>query len=151
MQSFLTRHASEVKGTLSGFDRVRFRGTLRWLANLRGMGAWLCRAEVLLKDFKDYAMGLTERIKQATHELAESAGRPVIYLSSSSLRKEDYARRIAERDGVAEGLVCVLTAVEPCLTWALETGQDAGVWGGTSEDERRALKRRGARAGIRTA
>lgn len=33
-----------------------------------------------------------------------------------------------------------------CLQWALETGQDAGVWGGTSEDERRALKRRGARA-----
>ncbi len=37
--------------------------------------------------------------------------------------------------------------VEPCLTWALETGQDAGVWGGTSEDERRALKRRAVRAG----
>ena len=29
-----------------------------------------------------------------------------------------------------------------CLAWALETGQDAGVWGGMSEDERRALKRR---------
>ena len=29
-----------------------------------------------------------------------------------------------------------------CLTWALETGQEAGVWGGTSEDERRALRRR---------
>ncbi len=41
--------------------------------------------------------------------------------------------------------------VEPCLAWALETGQDAGVWGGTSEDERRALKRRGARARTRTA
>ena len=29
--------------------------------------------------------------------------------------------------------------------WAIETGQDAGVWGGLSEDERRALKRRTAR------
>src|SRR6476661_4617672 len=35
--------------------------------------------------------------------------------------------------------------VEPCLQWALESGQDAGVWGGLSEDERRALKRRTAR------
>ncbi len=43
------------------------------------------------------------------------------------------------------------SAVEPCLTWALETGQDAGVWGGTSEDERRALKRHSARAGAPTA
>lgn len=31
-----------------------------------------------------------------------------------------------------------------CLQWALETGQDGGVWGGMSEDERRALKRRRA-------
>ena len=33
------------------------------------------------------------------------------------------------------------TVVEDCLEWALETGQDAGVWGGTDEDERRMLKR----------
>jgi len=31
--------------------------------------------------------------------------------------------------------------VEDCLTCALETAQEAGVWGGTSEDERRALRR----------
>ena len=40
---------------------------------------------------------------------------------------------------------------EQCLAWALESGQDHGVWGGMSEDERRALKRRTARARLRTA
>jgi WhiB family redox-sensing transcriptional regulator len=30
---------------------------------------------------------------------------------------------------------------EACLKWAVETGQDTGVWGGLSEGERRALKR----------
>src|SRR3954454_11735398 len=40
---------------------------------------------------------------------------------------------------------------EQCLAWALESGQDAGVWGGLSEDERRALKRRTARTRARTA
>ncbi|TDW79495.1 transcription factor WhiB [Kribbella sp. VKM Ac-2566] len=30
--------------------------------------------------------------------------------------------------------------VDACLNWALRTGQDAGVWGGLSEIERRALK-----------
>ncbi|WP_248965739.1 WhiB family transcriptional regulator [Sphaerisporangium perillae] len=38
---------------------------------------------------------------------------------------------------------------DPCLKWAIESGQDAGVWGGLSEDERRALKRRTARARAR--
>jgi WhiB family redox-sensing transcriptional regulator len=36
--------------------------------------------------------------------------------------------------------------IEPCLTWAIEFGQDAGVWGGLTAEERRTLKRRTARA-----
>jgi len=36
--------------------------------------------------------------------------------------------------------------VDNCLNWAMESGQDAGVWGALSDDERRALKRRNARA-----
>lgn len=35
---------------------------------------------------------------------------------------------------------------ETCLRWAIDTGQDAGIWGGLAEDERRGLKRRTARA-----
>jgi WhiB family redox-sensing transcriptional regulator len=30
---------------------------------------------------------------------------------------------------------------EACLEFALSTNQDTGVWGGTSEDERRAIRR----------
>ncbi|ARF83378.1 WhiB family transcriptional regulator [Kitasatospora aureofaciens] len=41
--------------------------------------------------------------------------------------------------------------MEECLTWALTAGEDAGVWGGMSEDERRAMKRRAARNRARTA
>ena len=29
-----------------------------------------------------------------------------------------------------------------CLEYALETNQDSGIWGGTSEEERRTLRRR---------
>lgn len=36
--------------------------------------------------------------------------------------------------------------MEQCLRWALETGQQDGVWGGMSEDERRSMKRRANRA-----
>lgn len=32
-----------------------------------------------------------------------------------------------------------------CLTWALDHGDDYGVWGGMDPDERRALKQRQAR------
>ena len=42
----------------------------------------------------------------------------------------------------AKAVCCRCEVAETCLHWALEAGQDAGVWGGLSEDERRALKRR---------
>jgi len=32
--------------------------------------------------------------------------------------------------------------VEQCLAWAFGTGQDAGVWGGMTEQERQRMKRR---------
>lgn len=35
---------------------------------------------------------------------------------------------------------------EACLEWAMDTGQATGVWGGTSETERRSLKRRRSRS-----
>ena len=39
--------------------------------------------------------------------------------------------------------VCMRCGVrEECLEWSLELGADHGVWGGLSEDERRALQKR---------
>lgn len=38
--------------------------------------------------------------------------------------------------------------MEQCLQWALECGQDFGVWGGLSEGERRKVRRRAARSVI---
>lgn len=57
----------------------------------------------------------------------------------------------AEAQVEAAKAICTLCPVrEPCLQWALDTAQDAGVWGGLSEEERRAL-RRGQRRKIRIA
>ncbi|WP_432093991.1 WhiB family transcriptional regulator [Streptomyces sp. bgisy100] len=43
--------------------------------------------------------------------------------------------------------VCARCPVtDQCLEWALENNQDSGVWGGLEENERRALRRRNARA-----
>ena len=51
MNGFLQRHAGSVTGMLSGFDRVRFRGTVRLLANAGGVLALLSRTHrYLLSD-----------------------------------------------------------------------------------------------------
>ena len=51
----------------------------------------------------------------------------------------------------AKALCRLCPVLEQCRQWALDSGQDAGVWGGLSEDERRAMKRRAARNRYRQA
>jgi hypothetical protein len=119
MQSFIHRHGSQVIGVLSGFDRVRLRGTLRWLSNECGMFGFLQAVSVLLKDFTDYAKDITAQIRQRTETDAKNAGRPVLYLNSGNQSKEQVAREIAEKDHIRDGLICVLTCVEPCYHYTV--------------------------------
>ncbi|MEO5691310.1 MAG: WhiB family transcriptional regulator [Candidatus Saccharimonadales bacterium] len=50
--------------------------------------------------------------------------------------------QIEEAKAVCRG--CLV--IDICLKWSIDTGEEFGVWGGHSEDERRALKRRRNRA-----
>jgi hypothetical protein len=50
MTEFLRRHAASVTRAIHGFDRLRFRGTWRRIANAAGLGSFLHHCGVLLKD-----------------------------------------------------------------------------------------------------
>jgi hypothetical protein len=125
MQRFIQQHAGQISGVLSGFDRMRFRGTLRWLAYTQGMQWFLNSTGVLLKEFKTYVQGVTDQVRTATERLAKAAGRPLLYLDSSRISKEDTARQIAERDGIQQGLICVFSAVEPCFSYEVRRDPQA--------------------------
>jgi hypothetical protein len=123
MNSFVQRHASSVIGVLNGFDRLRIRGTLRCLSYTDGLGKYLSKLGVPLREFKGFMQTVTREVREATQRLAASLGRPLKFLSSSSVSKEATARQIAEQDRIHEGLVCVLGCVEPC--WSYDLGWDA--------------------------
>jgi hypothetical protein len=101
---------------LSGWDRLLFRGTLLSLSYPEGMGRFLGSHKVMYKDYGSWAMGLSERLKRHAEQMARRAGRELRYLASSAQRKEQVAREIMQRQGIREGLVCVLSCVEPCQT-----------------------------------
>jgi hypothetical protein len=120
MKEFLRRHAASVTGVLSGFDRLRFRGTWCLGSSVRGLGRFMGYMGVLLKDASLWMEGCTEQVKKASLAAADAQGRPVEYVNDPSARKEDIAWEIAERDGVRQGLVCVLTAVELCNSFDIQ-------------------------------
>ena len=44
---------------------------------------------------------------------------------TQAYRLRDRARKMAERDGITEGLVCVSATVEPCRTFSLRWREGA--------------------------
>lgn len=119
MKQFITQHQDDVMGVLNGLDRIRFRGTQRWLATVRGMMSFLWKVQVKLKEFKDYALDRTARLKQHVETLAQESGRPSAYLYSSQESKEDLAKQLAARDGIEQGLIGVWRCVEPAYSFAV--------------------------------
>jgi hypothetical protein len=114
---FITQHAQDVIGILSGFDRLRFMATLRPLFQPSLMMRYLSHAGVLLADFSAFASGWTERVRAAARQLAQRSGRPLTYLHGSCAHKEHLARELAHRDGLNAGLIGIWSVVEPCLTY----------------------------------
>ena len=121
MHSFVSRHQCEIQGTLSGFDRLRFVGSLLRLSYVEGLSAFLGATGVLLKGFGDYMLKLSQRIKQAGEQLAlETPSGCVHYLSSSSQSKEDFVRALpASTEPGPSGLIAVLSCVEPCRSYEI--------------------------------
>jgi hypothetical protein len=124
MNGFVQRHASSVIGVLSGFDRLLFRGTLRMLATAKGLMGYLWSTQTLLKDFGQWSEQLTAQAREGSEQAVRKAGRPIVYINDPSARKEDLARDIARRDGIDQGVVCMLTAVEPCWSYDIHRSRE---------------------------
>jgi hypothetical protein len=120
MERFLVRHKNRIAGTISGFDRMIFRGTLLWMTQPKGMGKFLNSQHVLLKEFGAYAESLSQQIKQHAQALAEKTGRPQQYIATGRASKDKIARSIAQRDQIREGLICVLSCLETSPSFAIE-------------------------------
>ena len=71
MRKFLKRHQEEILGVLSGFDRMRFRGSLLMLQSEPGVVTWLANVGVTVKAFLSFA----EAAKPSTASGPSSAHR----------------------------------------------------------------------------
>ncbi len=121
MVTFESVHADAIIGKFVLFDRMSFEGYL---------GLWdgaafervLHSQHVLLGDLGSYVKKTTRLLEEHLAEIAQRSGRPIEYLpvsmtANKGRSEEDLARSIAERDEITEGLIAVLSTVEPCQSF----------------------------------
>jgi len=107
-------YKDKVMGAITGLDRIRFRGTLRWLANDAGINRFVSMQRILLKDFTAWAKNITSLMRNCCDEKAAEYGIQTQYLNRSGIDKEQLARSVAEQKGISEGPICNLSVLETC-------------------------------------
>jgi hypothetical protein len=108
-------YKNKIMGAISGLDRIRFRGTLRWLANQSGLKTFMSHRHILLKEFSGWVKNMTAMIRQSCEAAANQIGIETVYLMRSTIDKEKLAREIAQSKGIKEGSICMFSVVEPCI------------------------------------
>ena len=127
MEKFLQQFGSKIKGVLTGFDRIVFKGCLRHLAYADGAARFLARRGVLNKEYKAWMLGQSAALVAACEKIAlEQTGERVAHIPSLRERKEELAHARMRERGVASGLVGVWSCVEPCRTFRAAFDPGAG-------------------------
>src|SRR3954454_13482159 len=108
MKEFIRKHEARIHGVLSCFDRMLFRGYLPIMSGW-SMAQFLNALDVAGGSLKPFLLENAQRVKDRAIAMAKKYERPFQYLASP-IRKEDMARKLAERDGIEEGLVYLLRA-----------------------------------------
>jgi len=119
VSSFIQRLGDRITGILSGFDRILFRGYLRQFLWVGGLVSFMNWRRVLRVDFGEFSQQLTTQIIETSLAEAQRLGRTIQHVPSPRTRKDDLARDIAQQHSIREGLICVLSCVEPGTTFRI--------------------------------
>ena len=123
MGVFEDLHRDRITGSLAMFDRMIFKGRLTALYKQNGAKCFLWTQGVALKDFTPYAKWTTARIADTVRGLvAEAAGgrssRSIMSRPATTPNaKTIWRSRSPSADGITEGIICVISAVESCMSF----------------------------------
>jgi hypothetical protein len=122
MREFIQKFSEKITCSLECFDRVIFKGHLRAISFADGIEKLLSRNGLLIKDFGRFVQMHSDRLIMKAKSTAARRQRPYQYLPRR-IRKDDEARRIAVRDGLTNGLVCVFSELESCPSFKIAYAQ----------------------------
>ena len=88
----------------------------------------LWRRPVRLQHFGSWAESLTQQLKDASCQAAKDQNRPIVYVPSSDTDQDQLASQIAAKEGITNGLVAILTGVEPGMSFDIYRNKTRRSW-----------------------
>ena len=99
MKALIDRFSSLVKGVLSGFDRIVFKGWILPLMSASRVTSFLGSKGVLNKDYKNWMVARTKDIVDTADQYARNnSGQPIIHIPTWRTRKEELAHQRRQQE-----------------------------------------------------
>ena len=109
------RHKDQIAGVLSCYDRIIIQGTVPGWCYASGMTDYFYKHQLRIFDYPKWAEPLRDSLRANTERIAAENGIGIEFVRSrKSFRKEDRVKAVLEKRGEHPGLVCILSAMEPC-------------------------------------
>lgn len=109
------RYKGQIAGVLSCYDRIIIQGTVPGWCYASGMTDYFYRHQIRIFDYAKWAEPLREALRQNMERMAADHGIEIEFVrSKKSFRKEDRVKEVLVQRGEQPGVVCILSAMEPC-------------------------------------
>src|SRR5215470_477149 len=118
MELLTERHADEIAGVLSCYDRILIQGTLPGLCYAEGMTGYLYAHQVRIFNYPRWAEPFREALRENAERLAAENGLEIEFIRRpKSFGKEDKIQQVLQPRGRHPVLVWIFSAMEPCSTY----------------------------------
>jgi len=111
------RHADQIAGVLSCYDRILVFGTLPKICFAGGMTSYLYEQKVRVFDYPRFAEPFRDQLRENAEHLASENGLEIEFIRKRNFRKEDRIKKVLAERGDHPGLVWIFSAMEPCATY----------------------------------
>lgn len=111
------RLKDQIAGVLGCWDRVLIFGTLPKICYAEGMTSYLYSKQVRIFDYPRFAEPFRDRLRENAERLAAASGIDIEFIRKRNVRKEDLVKQALAKRGEHPGMVCILSAMEPCSTY----------------------------------
>ena len=112
------RYEGQIAGVLCCYDRIIMQGTVPNWCYAKGMTNYLYEHQIRIFDYPKWAEPLRDAIRQNMERIAAENRTEIVFIrSKKKFRQEKHVRQVLDQRGEHPGVVCILSAMEPCGTY----------------------------------
>ena len=109
------RYKGQIAGLLSCYDRIIMQGTLPKWCYAKGMTDYFYEHHIRIFDYPKWAEPWRDAIRENLERVAAENGVEIMFIrSKKKFRQEKHVQGVLDKRGPEPGVVCILSAMEPC-------------------------------------